>query len=235
MSVPASSSSGASFFLDLSQFDLSKFVGKWYQLMLIPNWFQPALARNTTATYQVLQSQDPQDKNENVIIVHNEQIAPSGKLESITGAAVVVAPAQFSVQFFGAIAKQAQVQYEQQQQQQASASSSSSSNANASAANVNASALINPKRFRDYFWSRNGWDALTHRFLHPQQVNYVIYVMDQAYTWAIVGSPDKKKGWVLSRTPAVSCHVWSMIRQQLQQHEFNLSAFVYTPQPCLSE
>ncbi|UCC57047.1 MAG: lipocalin family protein [Gammaproteobacteria bacterium] len=48
--------------------------------------------------------------------------------------------------------------------------------------------------------------------------DYWILGLDPEYNYAVVGAPDRKYAWVLSRTPALSAaemvHVWSIVEEQ---------------------
>lgn len=48
--------------------------------------------------------------------------------------------------------------------------------------------------------------------------DYWILGLDPGYNYAIVGAPDRKYAWVLSRTPVMSvaemAHVWSVVEEQ---------------------
>ena len=38
----------------ISQIDISQYMGRWYEIAKLPNWFQRNCAQNTQATYQLI-------------------------------------------------------------------------------------------------------------------------------------------------------------------------------------
>ena len=46
------------------------------------------------------------------------------------------------------------------------------------------------------------------RFFYFGGTNYVIAAHDPEYTWALVGDPDRRTGFILSRTPAFTTEQW---------------------------
>ncbi|MBV7294372.1 lipocalin family protein [Corynebacterium sp. TAE3-ERU12] len=61
------------------------------------------------------------------------------------------------------------------------------------------------------------------------ETNYRITYLSEDGNIAIVGSPDKKSGWVLSRTPSVSPQVWDEIESTLDDRGWWPCLFVATP------
>lgn len=53
-------------------------------------------------------------------------------------------------------------------------------------------------------------------FFWPFEGDYWILGLDSEYTYAVVGSPDRKSFWILSRTPELS---ESIIQEQLKKFE----------------
>ena len=51
--------------------------------------------------------------------------------------------------------------------------------------------------------------------------DYWIIGLDQNYQWAIVGTPNRKYGWVLSRTPQLSKEIMDEIFQTLKVQGYN--------------
>lgn len=200
-------------------FDVARYVGKWLDVQHIPNAFQSATTRNVTAEYKLTADEDGQT----AIIVRNEQTKLDGTREGITGMARICDETppdtyqQLTVSFFGSDA-----------QSQAAAYTQDNPDAPPS------------KRLRDYLSSPSLlWGGLLARvsntFVRP---NYVIYALGQEngslepYTWALVGSPDRSKGWVLARTTSLSCATWKAVRSEMREHGFNENKFVLTGHVC---
>ena len=75
--------------------DLSRYVGRWYEIALIPVWFQKECAGGTTAEYTLVK--------EGVVSVVNKCCTKDGKVKEAKGRAWVVdkkIPAKLKVSFF---------------------------------------------------------------------------------------------------------------------------------------
>lgn len=55
-------------------------------------------------------------------------------------------------------------------------------------------------------------------------------IENDLYSWAIVGEPKRKYGWVLSRTPTLSANAMAEIASRLNEQGYDLSRFASTPQ-----
>lgn len=55
--------------------------------------------------------------------------------------------------------------------------------------------------------------------------DYWIIGLDENYQWAIVGTPNRKYGWVLSRTPKLDEATMNKIFQILKDQGYNLKQF----------
>jgi apolipoprotein D and lipocalin family protein len=55
--------------------------------------------------------------------------------------------------------------------------------------------------------------------------DYWVIGLDPAYRWAVVGSPDRRYGWVLSRTPRLDEASMASIRELLERQGFAWSRF----------
>jgi len=55
--------------------------------------------------------------------------------------------------------------------------------------------------------------------------DYWIIGLDENYQWAIVGTPNRKYGWVLSRTPQLDKSIIDKIFQILKENNYNPSNF----------
>ena len=137
----------------VSQVDLNKYIGLWYEIAKIPNSFQDQCAYGTTAEYKIDEDGD--------IIVINSCYEKDGSPNVADGLAKVVDKKTNSklevsfVSFFG----------------------------------------IRP------FWG-----------------DYWIIGLDEDYKWAVVGTPSRKYGWILSRTPDLPeetmQHIFSILKEQ---------------------
>jgi apolipoprotein D and lipocalin family protein len=71
-------------------FDINKYMGKWYELVHYPSWFQRNDDYNTTAEYTL--------KNDGNVMVHNSTIVQGKVIESY-GTAKVISSGKFRVDF----------------------------------------------------------------------------------------------------------------------------------------
>ncbi len=60
--------------------------------------------------------------------------------------------------------------------------------------------------------------------------DYWIIGLDKEYNWAVVGTPSRKYGWVLSRTPELSEEAWSRINSVVSEQGYNPGRFRRTVQ-----
>ncbi len=60
--------------------------------------------------------------------------------------------------------------------------------------------------------------------------DYWIIGLDENYQWAIVGTPNRKYGWVLSRTPQLDKSTMEEIFKILKENNYNLSNFELSTQ-----
>lgn len=74
----------------MSKFDITKYLGIWYELMHYPSWFQRNDNYNTTAEYSMTR--------DGVIIVHNSTITRGEPFDSY-GTATQMGEASFRVDF----------------------------------------------------------------------------------------------------------------------------------------
>ena len=75
--------------------DLSRYIGRWYEIALIPVWFQKECAGGTTAEYTLVK--------DGVVSVVNKCCTKDGKVREAKGCAWVVdkkTPAKLKVSFF---------------------------------------------------------------------------------------------------------------------------------------
>ncbi|XP_061587431.1 apolipoprotein D-like [Cololabis saira] len=74
------------------EFDITKYLGKWYEIQKLPNFFE--LGQCGTATYSLI--------SPGVVGVFNRELLPSGATKEIYGSAVSsrVEPAKLQVKFY---------------------------------------------------------------------------------------------------------------------------------------
>lgn len=119
--------------------DLNKYIGTWYEIAKIPNFFQDHCIKNTTANYKIDEDGD--------IIVLNSCIDEDGENDDAEGSAKVVdkkSNSKLEVSFVSFLG-------------------------------------IRP------FWG-----------------DYWILGLDDNYSYAVIGTPSRKYGWILSRSPKMN-------------------------------
>ena len=148
--------------------DLTRYVGKWYEIARLPNSFQKQCAGDVTATY-VLQS-------DGTIKVINRCRNANGELEEAEG--------------------------------QAKKNSNDTSNAKLKV-------RFAPKilSFLPFVWG-----------------NYWIIDLAADYSYAVVGEPDRKYLWILSRTPMVGEDKLQVILDGIKAKGYDLSSLIRTKQ-----
>lgn len=72
------------------------------------------------------------------------------------------------------------------------------------------------------FFSILGW--------RPVWGDYWIIALAPDYSWAVVGGPKRRYGWILARTPALDDATLATIRQRLEALGYDPSRFVPTAQ-----
>ena len=77
-------------------------------------------------------------------------------------------------------------------------------------------------RLKVSFFSILGW--------RPVWGDYWVIGLDDEYQWAIVGTPDRKYGWVLARTPALDDGTMDDILDILKANGYRQEAFEISPQ-----
>jgi apolipoprotein D and lipocalin family protein len=60
--------------------------------------------------------------------------------------------------------------------------------------------------------------------------DYWVIGLDENYQWAIIGTPDRKYGWVLARTPSLDMNTMDAIFAIIERNGYPRSAFVMSPQ-----
>ncbi len=80
-------------------------------------------------------------------------------------------------------------------------------------------------------WSVDPSNAkLEVRFFWPFHGSYWIIDLDPDYRWAVVGHPDRKYLWILSRTPQMDPATYDAILGRLRAQEYDTSLLVKTAQ-----
>jgi len=59
--------------------------------------------------------------------------------------------------------------------------------------------------------------------------DYWVIGLDDDYQWAIVGTPDRKYGWVLARTPELDAETMEAIFSVIERNGYQRSAFEMSP------
>jgi apolipoprotein D and lipocalin family protein len=139
--------------------DLTRYVGKWYQIAFFPTRFQGSCTIDTTATYGL--------RNDGQVSVFNECKTPKGKVRSILGAARIV--------------------------------------------DRDSNAKLKVK----FFWFAPAGD-------------YWILALGDNYEFAVVGSPDRKFLWILSRSPQISASLYQSLVKRAESQAFDISRLKLT-------
>ncbi|HNU00441.1 MAG TPA: lipocalin family protein [Acidobacteriota bacterium] len=69
------------------------------------------------------------------------------------------------------------------------------------------------------------------QFFWPFSGAYWIIELDPDYRWAVVGHPDRKYLWILSRTPALEPAAYDDILRRIAAQGYDLKPIIPTPQP----
>ncbi len=151
----------------VAQVDLSRYLGKWYEIARYPNRFQNFCAGDVTATYE----QEQPDR----LKVVNRCVNREGELKAAEGVARVVAGsggARLKVRF--------------------------------------APGFLS---FLPFVWG-----------------DYWILELDPDYQWVVVGSPDRKYLWILSRRPRLDATVYDTLIDRIRAQGFDPARLVRTSQ-----
>lgn len=149
----------------VNQVDLNKYIGLWYEIAKIHNWFQKDCIKNTTAEYSL--GEDGRIK------VINSCIQADGSKKVAEGVAKVVdniSNAKLEVSFVKILGIQ-------------------------------------------LFWG-----------------DYWIIGLGDNYDFALVGTPDRKYGWILSRTKKLSQEKLNRISDILKLKGYDIKNFEFTEQ-----
>lgn len=69
-------------------------------------------------------------------------------------------------------------------------------------------------------------------FFGPFWGDYWVLGLDEAYAWAVVGSPDRDYLWILSRSPRLDAEAFARAKAAAEAQGFDLSRLQATPQPA---
>lgn len=72
------------------------------------------------------------------------------------------------------------------------------------------------------------------QFFWPFKAKYWIIDLDDDYSWAVVGHPNRKYLWILSRTPKMDKKIYQEILKRLEDQKYNTTLLVRTFQECNS-
>ena len=88
------------------------------------------------------------------------------------------------------------------------------------------------KSARGVAWPVDDTNAkLKVRFFWPFRGDYWIVELGPSYEYAVVGHPDRKYGWILSRTPRMDEQLYQAILGRLRDQGYDTTRFVRTLQP----
>jgi len=83
------------------------------------------------------------------------------------------------------------------------------------------------------FISKKGNGAkLKVQFFWPLKAKYWIIGLADDYSWAVVGHPNRKYLWILSREPFMEEALYNSIIQKLKEQDYNTSLLEKTEQNC---
>jgi len=151
--------------LVVNHVDLQKYIGLWYEIAKIPNFFQKGCYKNTSAEYSL--------RSDGKISVVNTCTESDGSKKTAEGVAKVVDK------------------------------------------NTNAKLEVSFVKILgiNLFWG-----------------DYWIIGLGDNYEYALVGSPDRKYGWILSRTPKLSPEKLEQINNILKLKGYDPTKFEFTIQ-----
>jgi apolipoprotein D and lipocalin family protein len=145
--------------------DLERYMGRWYELALIPNRFQAHCDHNTMAEYRRLE--------DGQVRVLNSCVTAAGETDTAEGVARVV---------------------------------DTTSNA----------------RLEVSFVSLLGWQLFFG--------DYWVLGLGPEYEYAVIGTPDRRYGWVLSRAQTLGDAQWRRVEEILVSNGYNPEVFEKSPQ-----
>jgi apolipoprotein D and lipocalin family protein len=79
----------------------------------------------------------------------------------------------------------------------------------------------------------SGNSKLRVTFFWPFYADYWIIDLDKDYRYAVVGEPERKYLWILSRTPQVGADTYQHILKTIEEHGYDVSKIVKTEQSAV--
>lgn len=76
----------------------------------------------------------------------------------------------------------------------------------------------------------SGNAQLKVQFFWPFRANYWVIGLDPDYRWAVVGNPNRRYLWILSRTPVLPAELLSAALQSAAEQGYDLEQLRYTVQ-----
>ena len=101
----------------------------------------------------------------------------------------------------------------------------------------NAKSKNNPndtKSFTAKAWipDENEPQKIKIQFVWPVTFDFILIHIDEEKGYAIIGSPNKKQLWILSRQPMISENDMSELKSILVKNQYNIDRLVYVDQIC---
>lgn len=150
----------------VSSVDLQRYMGKWYEIAVIPMFFERKCVGNATANYALLP--------DGLVKVTNSCDVANGKRMMAEGRGKVMDP------------------------------------------KTNAKLKVTFLHLLGWRWFAGG--------------DYWITGLDPEYSYAIIGHPKRKYGWILSRTPMLSKETLQQLSKQLEEQGYDPCDFDMTVQ-----
>ena len=79
----------------------------------------------------------------------------------------------------------------------------------------------------------SGNSKLRVTFFWPFYADYWIIDLDKDYRYAVVGEPERKYLWILSRTPQLGADTYQHILKAIEEHGYDVSKIVKTEQSAV--
>jgi apolipoprotein D and lipocalin family protein len=68
------------------------------------------------------------------------------------------------------------------------------------------------------------------QFLWPLRVTYLIIDLDKDYEWSVIGYPNRKLAWVLSRKPTLDEQTYQEILKRMREQGYDTTLLAKVPQ-----
>jgi apolipoprotein D and lipocalin family protein len=96
----------------------------------------------------------------------------------------------------------------------------------------NGHAKISTAKGKAFVVSNSGNAKLKVQFFWPFRGDYLIIGLAENYSWAVVGHPNRKYLWILSRQSAMTSDTYAGVLKLVRQKGYDPSRLVLTPQNC---